>query len=109
MLTSEMRPTGNPRLAGGVRLGFDHARGGPVLLAPESVTRLNDSGAAIVRLCDGTRSVDQITDELRAQWDDVDVKEVRAFINRLGALHCLRIQEPSSGELRPPPRGSPTS
>ena len=79
----------NPRLAAGVRLGFDHARGGPVLLAPESVTTLNDSGAAIVRLCDGTRTADEIVAVLRDQWDDVDAKEVKAFLRRLAALRCL--------------------
>jgi pyrroloquinoline quinone biosynthesis protein D len=86
-------PTGNPRLAPHVRLGFDSTRGTPVLLAPESVTTLNDTGAAIVRLCDGTRSVAEITDVLRGQWEDVDVKEVRAFIQRLGTLRCLRTRE----------------
>lgn len=82
-------PTGNPRLAPHVRLSFDSSRGTPVLLAPESVTTLNDTGAAIVRLCDGTRSVADIADQLLEQYEDVDVREVRAFIKRLGTLHCL--------------------
>jgi pyrroloquinoline quinone biosynthesis protein D len=85
-----MGPTSNPRLSPGVRLGFDQSRGTPVLLAPESVTKLNDTGAAVVRLCDGTRTVAEITAELQSQWDDVDAKEVKAFIDRLAALHCLR-------------------
>ena len=79
----------NPRLAAGVRLGFDQTRGGPVLLAPESVTMLNDTGAAIVRLCDGTHTPDEIVAVLRDQWDDVDAKEVKAFLRRLAALRCL--------------------
>ena len=86
-------PTGNPRLAPHVRLAYDSARGGHVLLAPESVTRLNDTGAAIAALCDGTRSVEAIAAELRAQWSDVDLHEVRAFIERLRTLRCLRTRE----------------
>lgn len=82
-------PTGNPRLAPHVRLAFDSSRGTPVLLAPESVTTLNDTGAAIVRLCDGTRSSDEIVAVLRDSYEDVDVKEVKAFLKRLGALRCL--------------------
>lgn len=86
-------PTGNPRLAPGVRLEFDSSRGTPVLLAPESVTTLNDTGAAIAALCDGTRSVAQIADHLREQYDDVDAGEVQAFIERLGTLRCVRTQQ----------------
>ena len=81
--------TGNPRLAPHVRLAFDSSRGTPVLLAPESVTTLNDTGAAIVRLCDGTRTPNEIVAALRDSYEDVDVKEVKAFLSRLGALRCL--------------------
>jgi pyrroloquinoline quinone biosynthesis protein D len=80
----------NPRLAAGVRLGFDHARGGTVLLAPESVTTLNDSGAAIVRLCDGTRSVAEITAALGEEYEGVQTSDIEAFIARLRALRCLK-------------------
>lgn len=82
-------PTGNPRLAPHVRLAFDGARGTPVLLAPESVTTLNDTGAAVVRLCDGTRTPEEIIAVLRDSYDDVDAREVRAFLRRLAALRCL--------------------
>lgn len=82
-------PTGNPRLAPHVRLAFDRSRGTPVLLAPESVTTLNDTGAAIVRLCDGTRTPEEIVAALRDSYEDVDTKEVNAFLKRLGALRCL--------------------
>lgn len=45
-----------PRLARGVRLKADATRGGHVLLAPERVVAANASAAAILELCDGTRS-----------------------------------------------------
>lgn len=91
-------PTPNPCLARHVRLAYDKARGKPVLLAPESVTTLNDTGAAIAGLCDGTRTMEEITGALRERFDDVDDGEVRAFIARLAALHCLRAEEAGDTE-----------
>jgi pyrroloquinoline quinone biosynthesis protein D len=87
---------GRPRLAPHVRLAYDRARGKPVLLAPESVTTLNETGAAIAELCDGTRTTAEITVALRDRFDDVDEGEVAAFIDRLAALRCLRREQ--SGE-----------
>jgi pyrroloquinoline quinone biosynthesis protein D len=48
-----------------VRLTFDPARERHVLLAPERVSLLNGTGAAILCLCDGTRTVAEIVAELR--------------------------------------------
>jgi len=89
MPTGNRRAAGNPRLAAGVRLGFDYARGGPVLLAPESVTTLNDSGAAIVRLCDGTRNIEQITAALGEEYEGVQAADIEVFLTRLRTLRCL--------------------
>jgi len=83
-----------PRLAPHVRLAYDRARGKPVLLAPESVTTLNETGAAIAELCDGTRTAAEIAVALRDRFDDVDEDEVAAFIDRLTALRCLRREQP---------------
>lgn len=88
--TTVLTPVSNPRLAPHVRLAYDKSRGKPVLLAPESVTTLNDTGAAIARLCDGRHSVEAIVAELRDRYDGVDAAEVDAFIGRLAALRCLR-------------------
>jgi pyrroloquinoline quinone biosynthesis protein D len=87
-------PTSNPCLASHVRLAYDKARGKPVLLAPESVTTLNETGAAIAELCDGTRTVEEITVTLRERFDGVDEGEVVVFLERLAALHCLRTEQP---------------
>jgi len=57
-----------PRLAPGVRLHFDVKRGGWMLLAPERVIETEGPASAILRLCDGTRTLDQIVDELAAQF-----------------------------------------
>jgi pyrroloquinoline quinone biosynthesis protein D len=82
--------TSNPRLAPHVRLAYDKARGTQVLLAPESVTTLNDTGAAIARLCDGDHPVEAIVAELREQYADVRADEMEAFLAKLSGLRCLR-------------------
>lgn len=71
---------GRPRLAPHVRLTFDQARQQYVLLTPETVTLLNDTGAAIVELCDGERTVGEILTELRERYDRVADDEVRLFL-----------------------------
>ncbi|MGH3170634.1 MAG: pyrroloquinoline quinone biosynthesis peptide chaperone PqqD [Trebonia sp.] len=97
-----------PRLAPHVRLAFDRSRGKQVLLAPESVITLNDTGASVVRLCDGTRTPEEIIAVLRDQYDDVDAKEVQAFLARLASLRCLRpgSSETGSSEAGPSEMGS---
>jgi pyrroloquinoline quinone biosynthesis protein D len=80
-----------PRLAPHVRLTFDQARGGYVLLTPETVTLLNDTGAAILELCDGERTVDEILMELRDRYDSVADDEVRLFLADLLAKRRLEV------------------
>jgi pyrroloquinoline quinone biosynthesis protein D len=53
-----------PRLAAGVRLHFDATRDAWVLLAPERVIEMEGPASEIVRRCDGSRTVEQIIDEL---------------------------------------------
>ena len=86
-----------PRLAPHVRLIFDRARAQHVLLTPESVTVLNGTGAAVLGLCDGRRTVAEIVTELRGRYDRVDDGEVRLFLDRLAARRCLRTGEEAVG------------
>lgn len=58
----------HPRLAPGVRLHFDKTRDAWVLLAPERVIELEGPAYDIARLCDGTRTLDQIVDTLAVQY-----------------------------------------
>jgi len=53
-----------PRLAPGVRLHFDKTRNAWVLLGPERVIEAEGSAPEILRRCDGSRTTDQIVDEL---------------------------------------------
>jgi len=65
-----------------------------VLLAPEGVLVLNQTGATILGLCDGERTVVEIEDELSVRYDRVAGDEVRDFLTRLVAK---RLVEPGDG------------
>lgn len=80
-----------PRLAPYVRLTFDPARERHALLAPESVSVLNGTGAAILGLCDGRRTVAEIVAALRDRYDRVVDDEVRRFLARLVAKRCVEV------------------
>lgn len=81
---------GRPRLAPHVQLRFDPARQQHVLLTPETVTLLNETGAAILELCDGERTVAEILTELRGRYDHVADDEVRLFL--AGLLAGRRVE-----------------
>jgi pyrroloquinoline quinone biosynthesis protein D len=72
-----------PRLARHVRLTYDRARDRHVLLTPETITVLNGTGASILGLCDGQRTVAEIVAELRGQYGRVDEDEIGVFLDRL--------------------------
>ena len=57
-----------PRLAPGVRLHFDKTREAWVLLGPGRVIEAEGPAPEILRRCDGTRTVDQVIDELAALY-----------------------------------------
>lgn len=57
-----------PRLAPGVRLHFDKTRNAWVLLGPERVIEAEGPAPEILRRCDGSRTTEQIVDELAALY-----------------------------------------
>jgi len=57
-----------PRLRGPGRLKYDYARRTDMLLLPERVVELNEAAGAILRLCDGRRTIAQIVEELEARY-----------------------------------------
>jgi pyrroloquinoline quinone biosynthesis protein D len=91
MPTRTVDDADRPRLAPHVRLTFDPAREQHVLLAPESVSVLNATGAAILGRCDGRRTVAEIVAELRGRYGHVDRAEVRDFLARLIAKRCVEV------------------
>ena len=64
-----------PRLVTGARLQYDEVREEHMLLVPEGVVRLNPTAVAVLELCDGERSVDEIVSTLSAQYDGADVRD----------------------------------
>ncbi|OZB90331.1 pyrroloquinoline quinone biosynthesis peptide chaperone PqqD [Paenibacillus sp. XY044] len=63
------------RLRSPARLKFDKARQTDLLLLPERVVNLNPTAGAILWLCDGTRSVQQIIGELETKYNQSNLQE----------------------------------
>jgi pyrroloquinoline quinone biosynthesis protein D len=80
-----------PRLAPHVRMRLDAARGQHALLSPETVWVINDTGAAIVKLCDGRRTVAEIQAELQSRYTQVADGDVRRFLADLVAKHGMEV------------------
>lgn len=91
VVTGVASPSGRPRLARHVRLTFDRARERHVLLRPEAVVVLNGTGAAILGLCDGERTVAGIVEELRGRYDHVAETDVQRFLDGLVERRCVVI------------------
>ena len=83
--------TDRPHLARQVRMEWDPARKQQVLLAPEGVLVLNQTGATILSLCDGERTVIEIVEGLRGKYNRVDGDEVRDFLARLVAKRLVEL------------------
>ena len=81
-----------PKLPRGVRLREDETRGGHVLLAPERVVRADPVAVAVLQLCDGTRTLNQLVDELCAAYkgDRTRIEaDVRVLLADLAAKRML--------------------
>jgi pyrroloquinoline quinone biosynthesis protein D len=85
--------TARLRLGPHLRLRFDRSRDKHVLLGPESVIVLNRTGADVVALCDGSRTVAGIVDELRTRYERPVEDEVRDFLARMAARRYVTLEE----------------
>lgn len=72
------------------RLGYDDVRQQPVLLYPEGAVLLNDTGAAILELVDGQRSVAQIAEILSARYQSDVTADVSEYLSGLAARELIR-------------------
>ena len=83
MIDAESRP----KLAPKARLRDDKKTGQKVLLYPEKGLLLNPTGARILELCDGERTVTNIVDALAGEHEGADratiLAEVMGFLTRL--------------------------
>ncbi|MFD5859740.1 pyrroloquinoline quinone biosynthesis peptide chaperone PqqD [Streptomyces chartreusis] len=83
--------TWRPALARSVVLRHDRVRGTDLLLLPERVVVLHGSAGGVLRLCDGSRAVDDIVTELGARFSDAPVAdEVPEFLRTLRKEGWLR-------------------
>ncbi|MDF5758091.1 pyrroloquinoline quinone biosynthesis peptide chaperone PqqD [Spongiactinospora sp. TRM90649] len=76
-------PGWRPRLRRAIMLRHDPVRGKDLLVMPERIVVLNEEAAAVVRLCDGDRTVTAIADELGAAWPGAPVDDVAEFLTRI--------------------------
>ena len=72
-----------PRLRRGVRLSFDQVRNTHVLLFPEGVLVPNATAAAILELCDGESTVEDIASELSERYQGVLASDIADVLTRL--------------------------
>ena len=68
-------------LAPGYRLQWEEAQQKDVILYPEGMVELNPSSSAILKLCDGTRGLDTIVNELEALFETSGLKsDIEEFL-----------------------------
>ena len=72
------------------RLEFDPVRQQRVLLYPEGVVLLNETGAAILDLCDGRRSIAAIAAALEERYHRDVVADVIEYVSRLAERELIR-------------------
>jgi pyrroloquinoline quinone biosynthesis protein D len=80
----------HPRLATGARLRYDEVREEHVLLIPEGAVRLNPTAVAVLELCDGERSLEEIAGTLSERYGGADVsgdvEELVAALSQRGLV-----------------------
>ena len=79
-----------PRLWRLARLQFDPVRQQPVLLYPEGAVLLNETGAAILELCDGGRSVGAIAEILGQRYHCDVAADVTEYLSALAERELIR-------------------
>ena len=72
-----------PRLWRLARLDFDRVRQRPVLLYPEGAVFINESGRAILELCDGQRSIADIARVLGERFNVDVMQDVIEYLSRM--------------------------
>ena len=74
------------------RLEFDPVRQQRVLLYPEGVVLLNPSGAAILELCDGRRTIADVAALLAEQYHQDVVNDVIEYLSKLADQDLIRVE-----------------
>jgi pyrroloquinoline quinone biosynthesis protein D len=72
------------------RLQFDPVRQRPVLLYPEGAVLLNDTGAAILELCDGHNTVNGIAKILSDRYQADVTTDVAEYLDLMAERELIR-------------------
>lgn len=65
-------------------LKYDPVRCADFLLLPERVVKLNKTGAAILNLCDGNKTIAEIQQELKTQFSAENIEsDIVSFLTRV--------------------------
>jgi pyrroloquinoline quinone biosynthesis protein D len=79
-----------PRLATGCRWGSHQDE--PIILYPEGMIRLQDTGRSILELCNGERTVQEIVASLALRYSNADQVRIRTDVATfLDSLNQKRI------------------
>jgi pyrroloquinoline quinone biosynthesis protein D len=79
-----------PRLWRLARLEYDPVRQKHVLLYPEGAVLLNETGAAILELCNGTRTVDEIVTILTERYHADVSADVNEYLSQMADRELVR-------------------
>jgi len=78
---TELSPDWTPRLGRGARLHRDAVRGVDLLLVPERAVTLNPTASAVLGMCDGTRTVADISEALSVRYEGPELRaDLDAFL-----------------------------
>jgi pyrroloquinoline quinone biosynthesis protein D len=86
-----LTPDSVPTLWRLARLEFDPVRQRHVLLYPEGSVLLNDTGAAILELCDGRRTLTQITSILGERYQADVAGDVAEYLEQMAQRELIRV------------------
>jgi pyrroloquinoline quinone biosynthesis protein D len=85
-----LAPDSVPRLWRLARLDFDPVRQRHVLLYPEGAVLLNETGAAILELCDGGHTLEQIAAILTERYQADVSADVAEYLTRMSERELVR-------------------
>ncbi len=86
----QLAPDSLPKLWRMTRLHFDPGRQRPVLLYPEGAVLLNDTGAAILELCNGSNTVEQIVSILTERYQADVSSDVTEYLSLMAERELIR-------------------
>lgn len=89
-IAMDLEANSTPKLWRMTRLQFDAVRQRPVLLYPEGAVLLNDTGAAILELCDGRNTVDQIIAILNQRYGTDVAADVTEYLRLMAERELIR-------------------